>query len=280
MLNAEAFAPEEIGPPVELPAGVNIGRDEVRAHIAANIRRGLPQLRGYPVAGKTVSIAAGGPSLKTHFRRMKTAWEKGQKVVSMNGSHDWLIERGVRPSVHVMVDARPFNARFVANPAEGCKYFVASQCHPSVFEALQDHDTTIFHVTNYDVSDILDAYYLKNYGVIASGCTVALTAITLMKLLGYPKQELYGLDSCVMDGRHHAYEQPENDGNRILPIIPQPGTERFWCAGWMAKQAYDFQALIYHEGDDYELCVHGDGLIAHMMRTGHRIQEQQVKGLT
>jgi hypothetical protein len=275
MSNAETPA---IGPPVELGGGMNVEAEQVRDQVAENIRRGLPQLRPYPKAGKTVSLAAGGPSLETHFPRLEKAWQKGQKVVAMNATHDWLLDRDVRPSVQVIVDARACNARFVTRPIETCKYFLASQCHPSLFEALRDFDVTVIHVSGHDVADILKDYYLGNYLMISSGCTVALTAITLMKHLGYPRQEIFGLDSCAMDGRHHAYEQPENDGQRLVPMIPQPGSETYLCAGWMAKQAYDFQALVYHEGDHYELKVHGDGLIAGMMRTGSRIHEQQLKG--
>jgi hypothetical protein len=44
-----------------------------------------------------------------------------------------------------MVDALELNARFADKVIADCKYFIASQCHPTVFEKLPKDRTYIWH---------------------------------------------------------------------------------------------------------------------------------------
>jgi hypothetical protein len=47
------------------------------------------------------------------------------------------------------------------------------------------------------------------------------------------------------------------------------GGKSFKCHSWMAFQAQEFITLVKHIfPDDLELNVHGDGLIAHILKTG------------
>jgi trans-aconitate methyltransferase len=65
---------------------------------------------------------------------------------------------------------------------------------------------------------------------------------------------------------HHAYAQAENDSDHIVPI--HIGGKEFRCHPWMVVQAHEFPKIIrYILGPipDFNLCVRGDGLIAHML---------------
>ena len=90
-----------------------------------------------------------------------------------------------------------------------------------------------------------------------------------MRMLGFTKMDLYGFDSCYMDGEHHAYEQVENDECEVRELVCMG--ETFQCAAWMASQFDDFQHFITNLGDKFELNVHGNGLIAHMMNEGAKL---------
>lgn len=72
---------------------------------------------------------------------------------------------------------------------------------------------------------------------------------------------------------HHAFLQAENERDRRirLDVGPTHGTGQnrtFECAPWHVQQAEDFLRLIRHHGDDFQLRVHGDGLLAHMLKIG------------
>ena len=71
------------------------------------------------------------------------------------------------------------------------------------------------------------------------------------------------------DGAHHAYEQPENDGQPLFPVTC--GGRVYLCAPWMLAQATEFIGIVKFMGDLVELSVHGDGLIAGIIRTGAQL---------
>lgn len=235
-------------------------------NVKSSIRRGLPQVQPHELSDQVIAIVGGGPSLKDSIEDLKEKHKNGMKVVSLNGTHDYLIENGIRPSVHVQVDGREFNARFVENWQEKTKYIIASQCHPKVFDNLKDAEVYIFHCPSEVVPQrILSEYYFGNYYQVPGGSTVMLRAIPLMRMLGFKKMEIYGFDSCIMDARHHAYIQEENDKGPVTTVTVND--KKFLCFAWMYSQAQDFIDMVKAVGDEFELIVHGDGLIAHILES-------------
>lgn len=255
--------------------GVNTPDEVLLAQVAENIRRGLPQAQPHPPNNTTAIIVCGGPSLKTTEKDLVKAVWAGGKVVAVNGSYNWCIERNIKPSAFVMLDAREFNVRFVEQEVEGCKYFLAAQCHPNAFELCRDRETIIWHAMSAGEAEqaLLDEYYFKRYNPITLGTTVAMRAISLMRMLGFMRMAIFGLDSCWFGDEHHSYEQSENNGERRMSVWLRPHdrddkAQRFICSPWMAKQAEDFLQLVKERGDMFSLNVHGPGLIATILRTG------------
>lgn len=268
---------------IEIPAenvtmGLNTPVEEIQRNIEINIRRGLPQVEpklSHP--DRYISIVGGGPSLEETFDDLKQKYDDGQKVVALNGTFNWLMERGIRPSVHIIVDARQFNARFVSDPHPKCKYLIASQCHPDVFDALKGFETYIWHpCSNKSDQAILHDYYFGRWWQIVGGSTVMLRAFTLMSFLGWPNFEAYGFDSCFMGDKHHVYEQAENNGDAIAEVAV--GDKTFLCNPWMYSQAKEFIDTAKGIGQHFNLVVHGDGLIAHIIKHGATRMEESENG--
>ena len=244
---------------------LNCPEDLVLDNVRANICRHLPQVQTYQPQDTVIGLVGGGPSLD--IDEIREYYDSGVKMVSMNATHEWLLNHGIRPTAHVQVDARPHNARFVANPQKETKYLIASQCPPEVFDALEGHDVRIWHgISTKAEIPILDEYYFGNYLHVMGGSTVMLRAFTLFAMLGYSKFEVFGFDSCYMDDDHHAYDQPENeDLDRIHLRVK--GRE-FTCAPWMFSQAKDYIGQVGAIGQGLEMNIHGDGLISHIVKTG------------
>lgn len=267
---------------IKLDGKVNLTEETAQKNIAINIRRGLPQLKGHAPNPEPITLCVGGPSLKRYIRNIKRRADQGRMIASVNGTHDFLLENGITPALHVQLDGRPFMSRFVEKPLDTCAYFIASHSDPGVFDALKGYRTYIFH-TGYHKSaeDILDEYYRGHYQICAGGSTVTLRTIWLLTVLGRFRQEIFGFDSCFLGKRHHAYDQEENNQDRMIPVIPDllgEGNKKFWCAPWMVSQADEFQRMIAKVGDRFQLAVYGPGLIAHMLRTGARVQWPQALG--
>jgi hypothetical protein len=250
--------------------------------VAANIRRGLPQVMPYHPNDQTCLLVAGGPSLKTTEKELVEAFWKGGKVVAVNGAFQWCIDRNIRPSAVVLMDARQFNARFVETPVPDCQYLLSSQCHPDAFELCRGRNVLLWHALSAAEKEVemLDEFYFKRHHPITLGTTVTLRAISLLRMLGFQQFEIFGLDSCYMGEEHHAYEQAENDKELVCPVWLRPQgrddlAKRFICSIWMAKQATDLLELVKERGELFELNVHGDGLIATMIRTGAQLETEE-----
>ena len=257
----------------DIICGINEDTEKIRDNIRKNITKGLPQVQPYETQwDKTVGIVLGGPTLKETFPDLLEKKKNGMPVVAVNGSYQYCIKNGLFPSGMIMLDSREFNNRFVLPLTEGCKYFISSQCHPSVFENLKDSKVWIWHCAGDDNFDLLKEVYGEEYYPIMGGATVALRAVHLLRMLGFPKFEMYGFDSCII-GEHHAYEQPENDGEEVLNVVVS-GRE-FLCTAAHYHQAKEFVDMISKTGEHYDLAVHGDGLISHIIKNPDSLRTRE-----
>jgi len=265
-VNSEAPSVEvkKLFPIPEIICGVNEDKDKIRDNIEKNIKLGLPQVQPYETQwNKAVGLVLGGPTLKETFPDLLEKRKNGMPVITVNGSHRYCMTNGLIPSAMIMLDSREFNNRFVYPLVEDCKYFISSQCHPSVFENLKDNKVWIWHCAGDDNFDLLKEVYGAEYYPIMGGATIALRAVHLLRMLGFHKFEMYGFDSCII-GEHHAYEQSENDGEEVLDVVVS-GRE-FLCTAAHYHQAKEFVDMISKTGEHYDLAVHGDGLISHIIK--------------
>lgn len=251
---------------------LNIEEQEAIENVKVNVKGGWQQVTPHETNDTDVMILAGGASLNNHLDHIKQLIATGVKVVTLNGTYNWALGHGIEHVNQIIVDAREFNKRFTKPVMPGCKYFIASQCHPSVFEGLPKEDTYIWHTSADMIKDVLKENYDIWYG-IPGGSTVMLRAIPMLRMLGFKRFHLFGFDSCLQDDQHHSYAQPENDQAMVIPTIV--GGRVFKCHAWMISQAQEFMDLIKFLGEEIELEVYGDGLIAHILNTGAELSDEQ-----
>lgn len=276
--------------------GCNVCDDDLLAQISNNIRRGLPQVQPHALNRNTALLVCGGPSLADTEKELVDEVWRGGKLVAVNGAYQWCIDRNLRPAAAIMLDARKFNARFFETDVPTCKYLMASQCHPDAFDLVEDREVLIWHAlgsgSDKEVA-LLDEYYFqqktddlpedrkkprRHYHPITLGTTVGIRSISLLRMLGFQRIDIFGLDSCWMGDKHHAYAQKENDIDNRISVWLRPNHEiahHFICAPWHVKQADDFKTLLRERGDFFQLSVRGKGLLATMMRTGAELQKEE-----
>ena len=275
-----SFSPSvNIGPKlVPIPdifCAVNADDEDIRKNISSNISRDIPQVVPYETQwDKVVALVVGGPSLDSTLDVLKEKHAAGMPVVRVNGSYKYCMDRGIRPSAFIMLDSREFNNRFVDPPHKECKYFICSQCHPSVLDKLDGYETHLWHCAGQDqYQDILEDKYgeiHKDFFPVLGGSTVTLRAIHLMRMLGFPKFEIFGFDSCIMD-KHHAYSQPENDGEKEIEV--HVAGKQFLCTVAHYHQAKEFVQMVGATGDHYDMIIHGEGLISHIIQSPDALKE-------
>jgi len=251
---------------IEMKGELNAGLDTVLANVKENIRTGFQQVQPYPTNDVEVMIVGGGPSLKDQIGEIRRLREQGVKLVCLNNAYQYCLDHDIKPSAFVMVDARPFNLRFVENVIPECKYFIASQCDPAVFGRLLEvrDQTYIWHTSAEEIQDALQEVYPKCFPV-PGGSTVLLRTLPLFRMLGFKRFHIFGCDSCLEDGKHHAYSQTENDDQVVIPV--RVGGEVFYCNPWMVSQAREFIDLVGCMGDVMELEIYG-GLLSQILKSG------------
>jgi hypothetical protein len=209
-------------------------------------------------------IVGSGPSLSDPGVIDEIKWRAGlgQDIWALNGAASFLYRNDIAPAAFVMCDARQENANFALGVQPNTECLLASQCAPSVFDALAfvNRKVTLWHPNIEGILDHIGTHPDKPIHLIGGGTTVGINAITLAFLRGYRKIHLYGFDSCYRDDEHHAFPQSLNDGERILDVLY--GERKFRCAPWMSGQATEFIDL-WHEltSQGVVITAHGEGLI-------------------
>lgn len=266
-------------------AGVlNTGEEELLANVKTNVANGWKQALPHQANDIEVAILAGGPSLNEHLDEIQYLKSQGAKIVTLNGAYNWAQAHDLWPVSTIVVDAREFNKRFTHPVDERNLYLIASQCHPMLLDGLPKERTFLWHTNVNAIREILDAQYEQWYNT-PGGTTVLLRAIPLLRMLGYRRFHLFGADSCVRTrsednsvyAEHHAYTQIENDRDLVVPVTC--GDRIFQCHPWQIAQATEFMGLVKVFGDEVELEIYGDGLLAHIVNTGAKLAVENEQGL-
>jgi len=247
----------------------NITSEVKREQITHNIAQGWQTVEPCQVQDDEVMIVGGGWSLNDQLDTIRRLRADGKKLITLNNAYQWCLDHGLTPSATIVMDGREFNARFTKPVVDGCKYLICSQVHPSVLEGLPKDRTFLWNDADPTNFDLLTAQYGEgNYFCIPGGSTSFLRAIPLLRMLGYHKFHVFGVDSCLSPDQtqHHAYPQPENDHKWIFPVTVNQGRV-FYCQPWMFCQAREFHRMINEFGHLFELEVYGDGLLRHLLET-------------
>ena len=267
---------------------LNTSQEELLANVRQNIKRPLPQLQIYNLRPKNeVVIVGGGWSTEDTIDELYELAMDRKPIMAVNGAGMYLEGKHIRTDILMILDAKPENIAFVKDEIPDCKYFLSPQCHPSLFDACEGRDLTVFHIMTFQEVEfaILYAHYGEHFKCVPGGSTVGLRAISLSHMLGFRLMHLFGFDSCYApDGRHHSYEQKWNDDEGTADMYAElkncAGTDavkKFRCSSWQAHQVEQFFAFLKKNGDQFKLNVHGSGLLATMLNTGAKLHLQSVK---
>lgn len=210
---------------------------------------------------KHVCIVGGAPSLRGEIEGLKLRKRLGHKIWALNGAGEFLIENGITPDAVIIMDARPENLKFLQNPHKRVEYMICSRVHPSLFDALEGYNVTLWHSYDEGIVEYLEENHSdKPWAAFTGGGTVGLRAMTIAEALGCKFIHLYGMDSSYEDDANHAYEQAMNNGERVDDVFV--GDRKFRAAPWMIRQIEDFQTQFGQLTEKgVKVSVHGDGLL-------------------
>ena len=240
----------------------NTDDGQLFSNIAANSSASHKWVKETPAHDGHAVIVGGGPSLVEFLPTIRKRHSLGQKIFALNGAARFLNAHGIVPDYQVILDARPENITLLANAKE---YLFASQCHPSLFEHLEDlPDVSVWHPAIEGIEGHLPQYE-GEYALIGGGLTVGLSTMCLAYTMGFRKLHLFGYDSSHRQTLGHAYKQPMNN-NDVLCKVTLDG-ETFTSSLAMARQAELFPAVCNNLLDrECIITLDADGLIMAVYR--------------
>ncbi len=245
----------------------NTAKEKLASHVLDAADRDLRWFDTRPEHDGHICIVGGGPSLADTLDELKWRKSIGQKVWALNGAGRFLYRHGICPDAVVIADARPENADFLSELNQNTTVYLASQCHPAVFDNAEDYELQIilWHANSPGMAELLGEEQARPVFLIGGGTTVGMNAMVLAFASGYRKIHLYGFDSSYRDTTHHAYKQSLNDSDRIIDALYKD--QKFKTTSWMAQQVDDFVALVPGLlADGCIITVAGDGLLPTVAR--------------
>jgi len=228
--------------------------DEIcRQQIAKSLNLGLPEA----TQRRRVTVIANGPTARQADLRAMLG-----PTLALNGALGLFLEQGLAPTYWAACDPQEYVASLLPdNPPLDTVYFVASKCHPAVFEKLKDRDVRLWHLLDHPA---------EGRQRIALASSVTISASWLMHRLGFTDFDYWGWDGCFMDGKNHAGHNADwsgvdtlhlNYGGKVENGEVIGGrtfaTTRTWAAE--AKGAEQFFQLA--EYFDIGIKIHGDAMI-------------------
>jgi len=267
-LKAAEFLDEILRP---FTPGQVTSEEQALENVRSAISRGLPEIRGCYAKANTapwshrLCIVGGGPSLADTYKDLRGC------IATANGAVDFLLSKGIKPHAVAVCDAVDWMADLV--PAvQGIEYFIASRCHPSLFDKLKDCNVKLWHAGSIDDPTTILQERRKadgqNFFVIWGGSTICLRWVNLGYALGFRGFDCHGMDSSHRQWSH-AYPDKKMDR---LGARPHDFLIRGYPSNYVfAKQVPQFIeiAKILMSGEQFERCsfdVFGDGLLQHCWR--------------
>jgi hypothetical protein len=236
--------------------------EERHAQMAAALRTGLPFLRKLgQFHDQWINIVCYGPSLVETWHDINR--RDYLPILTVSGAHDFLIRRGLTPSIHVHIDPRPYQKEMLELPTPSTRYLMATVCPPDFWLVLAGFHTELWHLINDDETvEWLHLHHPEGMkSAIGGGSTVGQRAMNVAAALGFRRFRVYGMDFSFGD-HHWAGPHPGNDepiiqvglGNKTYTTTPH-----LWKA---AREMMDFLGSA-----DVEVEFHGDGLMQDAART-------------
>jgi hypothetical protein len=194
----------------QFPARPAVSDEAMLENVRSALKRNLPRVKFSRAHDRVMSIAAGGPSLEDTWKDLSGV------IVTVNASLNYLLEWDVTPWACGLLDPRPHIADLI-EPHKDVFFFVASTCHPRVFQKLHGCNVGLWHPTGMSG---LETELPAGTDMVAGGSTMGLRWLNLGYVMGFRKFEAHGLDSSFRGEKTHAYPD-RRDGQEMTAIRPQ-----------------------------------------------------------
>ena len=270
---------DESGAFTAMPYGDGpVTKDEILAQVEANsLRRDIPNMPTREYTPRIMVYVGGGPTLRHHLEEVKEKCESEKyDVFTSNKTASYLIEKGIKPNYHVIVDPTEKKVKDIEYDAD-VELVLGLQCHPALFERAKEQGRKVHKflaasiTTNQDGRTDREAAKEAAYPAdpiimgIGGGSMCGTRMLYFAAARGYRRIEFYGVDGNVeMKGQVvncYAYFKPR--GENIIETTASNG-RTFHSTITLARQGEEIvQMMDILPGLDVEF--YGDSLMRNQM---------------
>lgn len=260
------------------PGKIPVTDEQFLLNISANMEREqLDILKPVRHDPRTFVMCCGGPSLADFLDDIREkSLDPNYLVVCSNMTGGYLLENGIVPNVHFILDAQPKKALDVA---PGCthadtEYWLGLNIDVSVADTLLEQGRRIkyfFCASNIGgerldearLRECMTKRKIREILAVGGGTMAGLRAINIAEGLGFRKFEYYGFDGSIR-GLDACYAYDKTRKEMSIEVKTQDG-ETFQSTTILADQATQFleweRRLAW-----IDFKIYGDGFIAAMQK--------------
>lgn len=233
--------------------------DHVRSAMERDIRHFTPS----PQHDHEIVLVGSGPSIRNHVEDIRRLKENGAYLCAIKAAHDFLIGHDIVPHIALMVDPQPHIIKCFQKKRNDVEYFVASQCHPEVFDYFKDANVVLWHLLTGKEGE---QEAIKGEVALGGGSTSGMRAMTLAWGMGFRKMHLFGYDSCMInyDPEKNKVQELKVDGSLAKDGEPMKlwiSGKTFYCNPAMAAQTTEFEKVMNAFKCQVQVRVWGEGAI-------------------
>ena len=239
------------------------GMADVYANRVENVKLKLPSVTFDRTPKGRIAVVGYGPSLNQTWARLKDF----DTIISTSKAHEFLLDRGLKPTYHMDLDPRKHKMEFMVRPQQGVQYMLSSHIYPQYPLMLKARGIIpqMFHV-GIEEHVKLDPCY----ATMQPRFDVGVQAAEWAYLNGYRDQHWVGIEyGCAADGNTHAgrhWGVPHGPDQRLLIDVDGrkfEGTKLFFHGLLLAEQFLCWRASLH-------CTIHGDGLLGHFAKARNR----------
>lgn len=255
---------------------VHFGEFQPVAYFPGNLEyslRHIPKERwwDYPVdpdaSKKKVAIVGYGPSLHDSWKFLKE--QKYDLIFTVSGSHNFLLERGIKPTHHVEIDWKPHKHKFTDDAQKGITYIISSVCSPKIIDNVKDLDSYLIFIQHGDQIVYPEDAHVRDFGF-----DVGQTALVIAYEMGYREIDLYGFDYSFDREKHrHA---GEHGGRTHFLLKGKVGDKVFYTSKTMFTSLLVMEYWLKRH-PDLLINIYSDTLFVHFLEGKEQILQQRRK---
>ena len=229
--------------------------EEITKHIETNLARTDKRL--VPVTEvneEPIALVAYGPTLRDWWKQVHDY----KYVMSMSGSHKFLLERDIVPTWHAEIDYRERKAVHTNPSHPDVKYLMGSIVHSATFDNVKDRDVAVWNIAIDGIT------YPEGEIIIPSYWDIGQSSILLARMLGFRNMALFGFDYTFAVDSKETHAGFHNGPPKNHVFVKTDG-KYFFTSDSLARGVLSFEQLIT-DYPDVNLTMFGDGLLNAYMR--------------